>query len=142
MNNPYMELLSQLPDPADDWRELAACREVDPEVFYTDAAGEAENRRKIILAKAICRTCPVAVQCLDYAKSTRQRHGVWGGRNMDGRAQQATKTHCKNGHEFTPENTTIATNGSGYEFRRCNACYKAKTERSAAARRERAQVSA
>lgn len=32
-------------------------------------------------AKAICATCPVAAECLDYALSADERHGVWGGLN-------------------------------------------------------------
>ena len=30
-------------------------------------------------AKAICATCPVAEQCLEYAIETHQSDGVWGG---------------------------------------------------------------
>jgi hypothetical protein len=33
-------------------------------------------------------------------------------------AANAAKTHCKHGHEFTPENTQITTKGA----RRCRAC--------------------
>lgn len=36
-------------------------------------------------------------------------------------AQNRTKTHCKRGHEFTPENTYRYTNGS----RACKACIRA-----------------
>lgn len=35
-----------------------------------------------------------------------------------GRSWQARKTHCKNGHEFTPENTYIRPKGG----RKCRAC--------------------
>ena len=30
-------------------------------------------------AKAICGQCSVMSDCLDYAVSIRERHGVWGG---------------------------------------------------------------
>ena len=36
----------------------------------------------------------------------------------------AARTHCDNGHEFTPENTRIRTDGSG--GRRCETCRKAR----------------
>ena len=32
------------------------------------------------------------------------------------------KTHCKYGHEMTPENTSFATMKTGYAIRRCVAC--------------------
>ena len=57
------------------WREFARCRGVDPETFYPvsdddDAADE---------AKSICALCPVREACLEYALSTREKNGVWGG---------------------------------------------------------------
>ncbi|WP_460782771.1 WhiB family transcriptional regulator [Nonomuraea sp. N2-4H] len=30
-------------------------------------------------AKQVCAGCPVREPCLEYALSTRQAHGVWGG---------------------------------------------------------------
>lgn len=36
-------------------------------------------------------------------------------------ARNAAKTHCDNGHEFTPENTYYQTEGA-YTKRRCRAC--------------------
>ncbi|MGH8908233.1 MAG: WhiB family transcriptional regulator [Egibacteraceae bacterium] len=34
-------------------------------------------------AKAVCRDCPVATQCLAWALQTRQDAGVWGGLTDD-----------------------------------------------------------
>jgi WhiB family redox-sensing transcriptional regulator len=51
----------------------AACEGADTAVFFPVSdtfAGE---------AKAICATCPVAEACLEFAISTRQGDGVWGG---------------------------------------------------------------
>jgi WhiB family redox-sensing transcriptional regulator len=57
------------------WRDQARCRGVDPQVFHPseddDVAGAA--------AKAICEVCPVREPCLEYAISTREKDGVWGG---------------------------------------------------------------
>jgi WhiB family redox-sensing transcriptional regulator len=55
------------------WRQRAACRGVDPDVFYPSTDEEAEE------AKAICRICPVRESCLEYALVNRERDGVWGG---------------------------------------------------------------
>ena len=55
------------------WRQRAACRGVDPDIFYPSSDEEAEE------AKAICRVCPVRESCLEYAIINRERDGVWGG---------------------------------------------------------------
>jgi WhiB family redox-sensing transcriptional regulator len=59
-------------DP-EDWRQRAACRDLDTAVFFPETeAGVAE-------AKAVCATCPVREACLNFALVTRQDDGVWGG---------------------------------------------------------------
>jgi WhiB family transcriptional regulator, redox-sensing transcriptional regulator len=55
------------------WRQKAACRGVDPGIFYPASDEEAEP------AKAICAQCPVREACLEYALSARERDGIWGG---------------------------------------------------------------
>jgi WhiB family redox-sensing transcriptional regulator len=55
------------------WREDAACRGVDTDVFFPATDEEAEE------AKAICASCPVRKECLEFALQTRQEDGVWGG---------------------------------------------------------------
>lgn len=54
------------------WRQAAACRGVDPEIFYPASEEEADE------AKAICGQCPVRQACLEYALVSRERDGVWG----------------------------------------------------------------
>ena len=55
------------------WRQKAACRGVDPDIFYPVTDEEAED------AKAICASCPVQGACLEWALSVREKDGVWGG---------------------------------------------------------------
>lgn len=55
------------------WRQRAACRGVEPEVFYPLTDEEADD------AKAICFSCTVRERCLDWALANRERDGVWGG---------------------------------------------------------------
>lgn len=55
------------------WRQKAACRGVDPDIFFPVSDEEADD------AKAICGQCPVQDLCLEWALSTREKEGVWGG---------------------------------------------------------------
>ena len=55
------------------WRQSAACRGVDPEIFYPASEEEADD------AKAVCAQCHVRQTCLEYALLSRERDGVWGG---------------------------------------------------------------
>jgi WhiB family transcriptional regulator, redox-sensing transcriptional regulator len=40
-----------------------------------------EKDRRELSAKAICAGCSVADDCLTYALSIREPHGIWGGLN-------------------------------------------------------------
>ena len=55
------------------WRQRAACRGVDPDIFYPVDSDEAED------AKNICAGCSVRQACLEWALTHREREGVWGG---------------------------------------------------------------
>jgi WhiB family transcriptional regulator, redox-sensing transcriptional regulator len=119
------------------WRDQAACLEVvsavyDP--FFSDA------KDLQVEAIAICETCPVRDACLTFAVRTGQQYGIWGGQPQQlirrliaadraGRPQarrvpaghpQASKTHCKRGHQFTAENTYYTPDG----HRRCRTCLR------------------
>lgn len=64
------------------WREHAACRGTDPHLWFpADAARTASvlEQRRVADAKAVCRDCPVQLECLDYALERTIWHGVWGG---------------------------------------------------------------
>ena len=61
------------------WEDQARCLTYDPDIFFAPRA-RAERR-----AKEICADCPVQVQCLDYALTTDQRHGIWGATSEDQR---------------------------------------------------------
>lgn len=55
------------------WMRLANCVDADPAWFFPER-GEPSGP-----AKAICMVCPVRVECLNYALSINERHGIWGG---------------------------------------------------------------
>jgi WhiB family redox-sensing transcriptional regulator len=49
------------------WRQSAACRGVDPEIFYPVSDEEAEA------AKSVCGQCDVRETCLEFALANRER---------------------------------------------------------------------
>ena len=55
------------------WRELGACRGLDPTIFYPDEDDDAAD------AKSVCAECRVRVTCLEFALNHREKQGVWGG---------------------------------------------------------------
>lgn len=55
------------------WRELGACRGLEPSIFFPDDDDDAAD------AKAVCATCNVRVACLEHALTIREKQGVWGG---------------------------------------------------------------
>ena len=55
------------------WRAKSACRDLDTNIFFPDAEDDAGP------ALSVCAVCPVRGECLDFALSTRQHDGVWGG---------------------------------------------------------------
>jgi WhiB family transcriptional regulator, redox-sensing transcriptional regulator len=67
-----------------DWRDDAACRDADPELFFPiGSAGPA--LRQIDEAKRICRACPAQTRCLAWALDQEVIDGVWGGTTEDER---------------------------------------------------------
>ena len=60
--------------------------ETIPDFFFPEEPDKVNQRIVISIAKSICETCPIKVQCLDYAKSTRV-YGIWGGTTYEERHQ-------------------------------------------------------
>ncbi|NNN22751.1 MAG: WhiB family transcriptional regulator [Acidimicrobiales bacterium] len=66
------------------WQDRAACR--GPQVatfFFPPVTPERKDERLMreSYAKSICNGCHVREDCLGYAISIREPHGVWGGLN-------------------------------------------------------------
>jgi WhiB family transcriptional regulator, redox-sensing transcriptional regulator len=77
----------------DDWREHAACRDEDPDLFFPiGTSGPALLQTE--QAKAVCHRCPVRDQCLEWALDTGQSIGVWGG--TDENERRALKRRLAN----------------------------------------------
>lgn len=56
-----------------DWMEDALCTEVGVAEFYPEK-GESPQE-----AKKICAACEVQSECLEFAMTLDDQHGVWGG---------------------------------------------------------------
>ena len=61
------------------WQDLAACAEVDGDLFFPNESTPSS------LARALCRECPVTVECLSVAMVERIEFGIWGGLNVSQR---------------------------------------------------------
>lgn len=55
------------------WNSRAACRGLDPLIFFPATDEEAGS------AKSVCNACAVRESCLEHALGVREREGVWGG---------------------------------------------------------------
>lgn len=64
-----------LPEMLPDWHLDAACRGMDPAIFFPERG---KSSRK---ARATCAQCPVQAECLEAAVETNQADdfGIWGG---------------------------------------------------------------
>jgi WhiB family redox-sensing transcriptional regulator len=56
-----------------EWQERALCAQTDPEAFFPEKGGSTRE------AKKVCLSCEVRVECLEYALSSDERFGIWGG---------------------------------------------------------------
>jgi len=58
---------------AQPWAGQALCAQTDPEVFFPEKGGSTRE------AKKVCAQCFVQAECLDWALTTNERFGIWGG---------------------------------------------------------------
>jgi WhiB family transcriptional regulator, redox-sensing transcriptional regulator len=57
------------------WRQQAACRGLDPVIFYPLS----DEEEDVEAAKRVCAQCAVSEACLEHALAVREKEGVWGG---------------------------------------------------------------
>jgi hypothetical protein len=51
----------------------ALCAQVDPELWFPKLGSPSSA------ALLICQDCPARVDCLEWALTAREEHGIWGG---------------------------------------------------------------
>jgi WhiB family redox-sensing transcriptional regulator len=77
-----------LDDQPADWRDIALCRQVDPEIFYPPKG------QSLAPAKQICGACDVRQACLEDALATRDcEFGVRAGLAASARRRILTDAH-------------------------------------------------
>lgn len=62
----------------ESWMSNAACKD-KTEYFFTDHLPVSQSRKLDVVAKSICSSCKVRVQCLQYAIKNDEQYGIWGG---------------------------------------------------------------
>ena len=88
------------------WRELAACRGADLEVFFP---GRGESAGP---ARQVCAACPVRQPCLDYAITNRITHGIWGG--LTERERRALQSRWVRAARRERDEAIAAASAAGY----------------------------
>lgn len=59
-----------------EWMAQRACSPATADLFFE----RQESQIQVDRAKAICASCPVIQECLEYAIIHREREGIWGGK--------------------------------------------------------------
>jgi WhiB family redox-sensing transcriptional regulator len=67
--------------------DTPACAGIDVEIFFTEEKG---NYTNLDFIKKMCNTCPVRVECFEYAIENLV-HGVWAGTTKDERDKYRSK---------------------------------------------------
>lgn len=74
----------------DDFRHRAACRAVDPEVFFPAAESGPRYEARVWIAKAVCGGCLVRTECLTWALSELP-DGIAGGMTAEERRTERAR---------------------------------------------------
>ncbi len=69
------------------WKDTPACAGIDVEIFFTEERG---NFAHLDYVRKMCKTCPVQVECFNYAIDNLV-HGLWAGTTMEERNRYRSK---------------------------------------------------
>jgi WhiB family redox-sensing transcriptional regulator len=67
--------LFDLEEDPHPWKAFGNCLGVDPDLFFPERGDSTKE------AKEVCRGCVVREECLEYALTTGEKFGIWGGRS-------------------------------------------------------------
>ncbi|MGP3684109.1 WhiB family transcriptional regulator [Streptomyces sp. IBSNAI002] len=68
------------------WMAAGLCAQTDPGEFFPEKGASPAT------AKRLCRACRVREQCLNFAVTNGEQHGVWGGTTVRERARLTERT--------------------------------------------------
>jgi len=71
-----------------DWREAAACRDMDTDLFFPETLPSMKSAQGGYgeQVQRVCQSCPVRSECLEWALEF-EHHGWWGGTSPEQRRQ-------------------------------------------------------
>ena len=80
-------MVKPIPGGLDEsWMEKAACRGPQRILFYAPFKERSDEKlEREAQAKAICGSCAVKSQCLNYVLIIKDDHGIWGGMSPEER---------------------------------------------------------
>ncbi|MBC2641900.1 MULTISPECIES: WhiB family transcriptional regulator [unclassified Rhodococcus (in: high G+C Gram-positive bacteria)] len=77
-----------------DWQLEGLCRGVDSAVFFhPDGERGGARAHREAHAKALCRRCPVLIECREHALASAEPFGIWGGMSESERAAYHREQH-------------------------------------------------
>ena len=88
------------------WRQRAACRGTDLDVFFPERGETAGPARQL------CARCQVRQPCLDYALSNRITHGIWGG--LTERERRPLQSTWVQDSRWDRDRAILAADAAGY----------------------------
>lgn len=117
-----------------EWKQHAACKGVDVSLFYMDRG----DHSTLKMIRAMCETCPVQTECLNYSIDMGEKHGIWGGKTEKQRRKIRRE---RGGRKVTVRQETHGTDG-GYQLHLragtppCDGCREAHNAKKRAYNRE------
>lgn len=88
------------------WRDKAACRGADSDVFFPERGESADPARQV------CARCPVRQPCLVYAIDKGIAHGVWGG--LAERERRVLRVPRQRASRRERDRAIVAADAAGY----------------------------
>jgi WhiB family redox-sensing transcriptional regulator len=99
-----------------EWQQQAHCAGVGVSYYFGDEDEQPTmSIRQVRAATKLCDVCPVFVECLTWALSTREEYGVWAG--TSGRVRRRIFKMMDNGETTVDIVVEEFRNGRGHTYR-------------------------